>query len=187
MKPGKPRPGDVQITPIKDYCNSKIPPASGGLSDCPSSAWAMRSAEGLAAGIPRLPGVDWIGSFEAPLFSAATEPGVEGPSAVAGLEGAGDGRAAAPLDAAVEVELPSAPESVWLMPMSCSRLLTCTSWLMYSLGSVVAVGSWFCISVTSSVRKSFAEMLADEVFELLLALVPFVEASMGAAVLAGNF
>jgi hypothetical protein len=32
---------------------------------------------------------------------------------------------------------------------------------MYSFGSVSAVGSWFCISVTSSVRKSFAEIVAE--------------------------
>lgn len=31
--------------------------------------------------------------------------------------------------------------SVWLMSMSCSRLFTLTSWLMYSFGSVFAVGS----------------------------------------------
>ena len=51
--------------------------------------------------------------------------------------------------------------NVWLMSISCSRLFTWTSWLMYSLGSVSAVGSWFCISVTSSVRKSLAEMVAE--------------------------
>jgi hypothetical protein len=29
----------------------------------------------------------------------------------------------------------------WLIEISCSRLFTCTSWLMYSFGSVLAVGS----------------------------------------------
>jgi hypothetical protein len=62
-------------------------------------------------------------------------------------------------------ESPNAVDRFWLMSISCSRLFTCTSWLMYSLGSVFAVGSWFCISVTSKVRKSFAEI----VDELLLA------------------
>ena len=37
---------------------------------------------------------------------------------------------------------------------------------MYSLGSVVAVGSWFFISVTSSSRKSFAVIAAVDVEEL---------------------
>src|SRR5579872_686543 len=32
---------------------------------------------------------------------------------------------------------------------------------MYSFGSVVAVGSWFCISVTSKLRKSLAEIVAE--------------------------
>jgi hypothetical protein len=76
--------------------------------------------------------------------------------------------------------------SVWLMSISCSRLFTCTSWLMYSLGSVSAVGSWFCISVTSSVRKSLAEMVAElslVSLEPLLPLVPDVELAMGVAAL----
>ena len=37
--------------------------------------------------------------------------------------------------------LPASVLSVWLISISCSRLFTCTSWLMYSLGSVFAVGS----------------------------------------------
>jgi hypothetical protein len=41
---------------------------------------------------------------------------------------------------------------------------------MYSLGSVSAVGSWFFISVTSKVRKSLDEMVADELLELELLL-----------------
>ena len=65
--------------------------------------------------------------------------------------------------------------NVWLMSISCSRLFTETSWLMYSFGSVAAVGSWFCISVTKSERKSFAEMVAELLLALLLLpLVPEV-------------
>jgi hypothetical protein len=54
---------------------------------------------------------------------------------------------------------------------------------MYSLGSVVAVGSWFCIPVTSNVRKSFAEMVAESVLALLLPalLVSLAELVMGVA------
>jgi hypothetical protein len=60
---------------------------------------------------------------------------------------------------------------VWLMSINCSRLFTWTSWLMYSFGSVLAVGSWFCISVTSNVRKSLAEMVEESALaELELAL-----------------
>jgi hypothetical protein len=61
--------------------------------------------------------------------------------------------------------------SVWLIEINCSRLFTFTSWLMYSLGSTSAVGSWFCISVTSRVRKSLAEMEAESLVELLVPLV----------------
>jgi hypothetical protein len=42
---------------------------------------------------------------------------------------------------------------------------------MYALGSVSAVGSWFFISATSKVRKSFAVMLAS----LSAALDPLVD------------
>jgi hypothetical protein len=45
----------------------------------------------------------------------------------------------APLVVVVEPELPAL--RVWLMEINCSRLFTCTNWLMYSLGSVFAVGS----------------------------------------------
>jgi hypothetical protein len=78
-------------------------------------------------------------------------------------------------------EVPSAVERFWLMSINCSRLFTCTSWLMYSLGSVSAVGSWFCISVTSKVRKSLAEMVAEELPELPVLLVPVVCAAIGFA------
>ena len=43
--------------------------------------------------------------------------------------------------APVPVVLPASVLSVWLMSISCSRLFTLTSWLMYSLGSVSEVGS----------------------------------------------
>jgi hypothetical protein len=80
--------------------------------------------------------------------------------------------------------LPRSVVSVWLMSMSCSRLFTLTSWLMYSLGSVFEVGSWFCISVTSRVRKSLAEMVAElslVPLEPLVLLVPVVALAMGVA------
>jgi hypothetical protein len=52
---------------------------------------------------------------------------------------------------------------------------------MYSLGSVSAVGSWFRISVTSKVRKSLAEMVAEELSELLVLLVAVVVLAIGVA------
>jgi hypothetical protein len=58
-----------------------------------------------------------------------------------------------------------------LIEINCSRLFTFTNWLMYSLGSVSAVGSWFCISVTSSVKKSLDDIVAAELLELLELLV----------------
>jgi alkylhydroperoxidase/carboxymuconolactone decarboxylase family protein YurZ len=54
---------------------------------------------------------------------------------------------------------------------------------MYSLGSVSAVGSWFCISVTSKVRKSLAEMVAEELVELLALLVPLAAGDAAALAL----
>jgi hypothetical protein len=60
---------------------------------------------------------------------------------------------------------------------------------MYSLGSVSAVGSWFCISVTNRVRKSLAEMVDESLLVLLvvastLAVVLLEAAAAGAATLA---
>jgi hypothetical protein len=62
---------------------------------------------------------------------------------------------------------------------------------MYSFGSVFAVGSWFFISVTSKVRKSLAEMVADELLVLLellvalaVAVVPLVPLAAAAVVVA---
>jgi hypothetical protein len=60
------------------------------------------------------------------------------------------------------LDVPRSVVSVELMLINCSRLFTETSWLTYSLGSVFAVGSWFCNSVTSKVRKSLDEMVAAE-------------------------
>jgi len=71
----------------------------------------------------------------------------------------------------VEVELLESVVSVWLIEISCSRLFTFTNWLMYSLGSVFAVGSWFFISVTNRVRKSLAEMVDESLLVLLVLLV----------------
>jgi hypothetical protein len=54
---------------------------------------------------------------------------------------------------------------------------------------VSAVGSWFFISVTSKVRKSLAEMVAESLlvvlvllFAFAVALVPLAAAAMGFAV-----
>jgi hypothetical protein len=108
-----------------------------------------------------------------------------GEAAFVGLEAAPGTWGVAPVPEVLEV-LPASVLSVWLMSISCSRLFTCTSWLMYSLGSVSAVGSWFRISVTSSVRKSLAEMVAElplESSEPAGLLVPDVELVMGVAAL----
>jgi hypothetical protein len=89
---------------------------------------------------------------------------------------------AAPLELAVV--LLESFVSVELIEISCSRLFTFTNWLMYSLGSVFAVGSWFFISVTSKVRKSLAEMVADELLALLELLVAFAVALVALAAVA---
>jgi hypothetical protein len=68
------------------------------------------------------------------------------------------------------------PLLIWI---SCSRLFTCASWVMYSFGSVGCVGSWFFNSFTSSVRKSLlvmSEVLAAAVLELVLEPVPVAAA-----------
>ena len=87
------------------------------------------------------------------------------------------GTVAAVTPLGLAVEPPRAVDSVWLIEISCSRLFTFTNWLMYSLGSVSAVGSWFCISVTSRVRKSLAEMVAESLAALLELLVSFAAAA----------
>jgi hypothetical protein len=97
-----------------------------------------------------------------------------------------------PLAALAVVEVESLV-SVELIEISCSRLFTFTNWLMYSFGSVFAVGSWFFISVTSKVRKSLAEMVDAELLVLLellvvlaVALVPVVPLAVAAMGLAAE-
>lgn len=101
---------------------------------------------------------------------ALDEPGLLLPDAMAVL-GVLDG-----LDGLV---LPRSVLNVWLILTSCSRLLTCTSWLTYWVGSTLVVGSWFCSSVTSRVKKSLAVIvaalaLALELLELLVLFEPLV-------------
>ncbi len=145
------------------------------------SAWPTRTAAGFAGEALRLPEREVACDVEAVDAAAANDAGC-GDSAAAGaaelpaldasVVACGDVPLSELLDGVVRLVL-----SVWLMSISCSRLFTLTSWLMYSLGSVSAVGSWFCISVTSSVRKSLADMVAElslESLELLVPLVPDV-------------
>jgi hypothetical protein len=136
---------------------------------------------------------------EAPLLEVADGEAVEATTGcaaalarpVALLEPAPESLVAAPVVCGLAVSLvlesPSAVERFWLISINCSRLFTETNWLMYSLGSVSAVGSWFCISVTSRVRKSLAEIVAEESpasLESLLLLVPVLELAAGAAIAA---
>jgi hypothetical protein len=120
------------------------------------------------------------GPVEAGLLVAASAPAFEARAVVAaaGLAPVTLGVAlpagvAPVLPVEVLPELPIAVVRFWLMSINCSRLFTCTSWLMYSFGSVSAVGSWFCISVTNKVRKSFAEMVAESPLELSALLAAF--------------
>src|SRR5579863_1209919 len=168
----------------------------------PPSASATRSAAGFASGMLRFPGaLLWIAcSIAAKEFAPfvavpalANAPGAPdfAPSraisaapwaaAVSGFNAGTGVFAAGALCDELPDGIPSAVDRFWLMSINCSRLFTFTSWLMYSFGSVSAVGSWFCISVTSSVRKSLAEMVA----ELELGLVwpplpPFAGPAIGA-------
>jgi hypothetical protein len=170
----------------------------------PANACPTRRAAGLALGALKLPDMRCIKVVcEADALEAAAPGALESgdPASCAAVcgEAAADAGVAesvrfeaalatlgdAPLPGVLDV-LPRSALSVWLMSTSCSRLFTCTSWLMYSLGSVSAVGSWFCISVTSRVRKSLAEIVAElsfELSELLVLLVPDVELAMGVAAL----
>jgi hypothetical protein len=78
-----------------------------------------------------------------PARCAVVRDGVAADAGVAeffGLEAAPDTCVVAPVPEVLEV-LPTSVLSVWLMSISCSRLFTCTSWSMYSLGSVSEVGS----------------------------------------------
>jgi hypothetical protein len=67
----------------------------------------------------------------------------------------------------------------WLIPINCCRLFTSTICEMYALGSVGCVGSWFFISATSRVRKSFAvivELSVDAEDAAVLLAVLLVDA-----------
>jgi hypothetical protein len=144
---------------------------------CPLSDWATLCAVKLAAGMPRLPGASWAAAV-----LMAPETLVAELDEAAGVEAellpltplvALAAWAEEPLFAELAVELPRSVVSVELIEINCCRLFTFTNWLMYSLGSVLAVGSWFFISVTKRVRKSLAEMVA----ELLVVLLELLAAS----------
>ncbi len=165
------------------YRRGIAPPLTGVAYVRPSRACATRCAAGLACGTPRLPG----GMSELPESAllpppvAAFDRAAAAPPAL--VEALASRRRFAPVSLAAPGNLRGrAAARAWsraaelsrqrlLMSISCSRLFTFTSWLMYSLGSVSAVGSWFCISVTSSVRKSLAEIVAESL--LLVSLVLF--------------
>jgi hypothetical protein len=68
-----------------------------------------------------------------------------------------------PLAGGVAPAAVSSEEMPLLMLTNCCRLFTSTICVMYAFGSVGCVGSWFFISATKSVRKSFA--VIDAVFE----------------------
>jgi hypothetical protein len=71
----------------------------------------------------------------------------------------------------VELELPDVPgarlESVWLMLMSWSNWFSETICPTISVGSTGEVGSWFCNSVTSRLRKVSCRLVDDVALELL--------------------
>jgi hypothetical protein len=142
---------------------------------CPLSDWATRWAAGLAAGMPRLPGASWAAAVlmapETPVPELDEAAGVEDEllplTPLTALVACAD----EPRLAELAIELPISVVSVELIEINCCRLFTFTSWLMYSLGSVLAVGSWFFISVTKRVRKSLAEMVAELLVVLLELLV----------------
>jgi hypothetical protein len=120
--------------------------------DWPLNAWATRNAAGDASGTVKFPAARRIAEvFDAPACE-------EGAAAVfeALLVAVGRGLFAAEMELGLAVRPGFAPEPeelvceagvvkvvlrVWLISISCSRLFTETSWLMYSFGSVSAVGS----------------------------------------------
>ena len=71
----------------------------------------------------------------------------------------------------------------WLIEISCWRLFTCANCVMYSFGSVGCVGSWFCNSLTSNVRKSL-DVMSDVLLAALLELLVVVVESFGVACVA---
>ena len=102
-------------------------------------ALATRSAAGLDGGADKLPETTGAaaGADAAGCATACAESGGEAGcvDAAAGLSG----MAAPPLMLRTRLDEPTAPEvaggtaleSVWLIWISCSRLFTLTSWLMY--------------------------------------------------------
>ena len=177
--------------------------AAGRARVRPFRACATTCAAGFALGVLRFPDARLFAELcaadmlltvapdgvadDAPLLRAAASGDAFALAGVAPGTGLTAWLVAAPPSASLEV-LPRLLLNVWLMSINCSRLFTCTSWSMYSLGSVSAVGSWFCISVTSSVKKSFAEMVAESPLaslELPLSDVPVVPDVPAAALVIG--
>jgi hypothetical protein len=134
--------------------------------------------------MPRLPGASWAA---AALIAEGSDASDE--AGCAFVPAPSEARLFAVPLAAVEDVLAELDDeesidvTVWLIEISCSRLLTLTNWLTYSLGSEVAVGSWFFNSVTNRVRKSLAEMVAALSLELL---VLFDSEAIGVAVFAAT-
>jgi hypothetical protein len=141
---------------------------------CPLSDIATLCAAELAAGIPRLPGASWAAAVlmapETPVPELDEAAGVAAELLPLTPLTALAACAEEPLLSELPVELPRSVVSVELIEINCCRLFTFTNWLMYSLGSVLAVGSWFFISVTKRVRKSLAVM-EDELLVVLLELL----------------
>jgi hypothetical protein len=80
-----------------------------------------------------------------------------------------------PLDGELDVGIAlSSVPMPWLIEINCSRLFTWASWVMYWFGSVGCVGSWFCNSLTSNVRKSL-DVIVDESVALLVLVVDVVD------------
>ena len=123
----------------------------------PANACPTRCAAGLALGALKLPDMRCVEVVCGADGLEATEPGAAESGDPARCA-AVRGEAAADAGEAKFVGLEAAPD----------------------------VGSWFCISVTSSVRKSLAETVAElvlESLELLVLLVPDVALAMGVAAL----
>jgi len=157
----------------------------------PLSELATACADGLLSGMLRLPGASFAAAAPKMFELDDVLPLAEDVDAVAalGVASALAGVVVAPFTCALLVplvllELLDEPRSVLrveLMFTNCSRLLTATNWFTYSFGSAFDVGSWFCNSVTSRVRKSLDEMVAAELLELLELLLPVAPLVMGLA------
>ena len=127
--------------------------ATAVSADAGSCAWLPSGKRCPAAGV--------VDDSDETLLAAAA-------AGVAGL-----GLAAAPVVGVVPIPVPAL--NVWLIWTSCSRLLTPTNCVMYCMGSVCVVGSWFWISVTSSVRKSLAVIVAWLGVPLVAPALPALE------------